>query len=509
MRLTLARKIWLGLMGTLLLAVMSSSLALLFALRSEQAYKDIITDNLQQANAIHELVIALLEQNGVVSSYVLEGSPRWLDELTRKDRYFEGWLARADAVGLEPDQLAYINQIQAAFREYASKRDEVMKLCGRGTSGEAEQVLIEQMSARYGHVYQLCQGLSAANSRDITAAIAARHAQAQRVSLWVGVCLVLLTGLTAGLAWLFLIGVFRPLRRMTEDMHDYLKPEHPPVRLDEVQALGSCVQRLKSNVAEARSSLAQSNRRLLDAEKLATVGKLAAGVAHEIRSPLTSLKLRLFSMQKALRDDPRHQNDVGVMSEEITRLDYIIRNFLEFSRPPELRRQQCDVSLLLDKTLELLRYKLEAGNMRLDREEVPSLPPLLVDPQQLRQVLINLLNNAIEAQPQGGSIRLAVGPQTDSEGQEMVVIRVRDTGPGIPDTIISRVFDPFFTTKSDGAGLGLWIAHRVMTQHGGVLEIEESAARGTVFAVWIPTAQRSANEQDTGRGRRPECAGCV
>ena len=91
----------------------------------------------------------------------------------------------------------------------------------------------------------------------------------------------------------------------------------------------------------------------------------------------------------------------------------------------------------------------------------------------------------------------------------MVVIRVRDTGPGIPDTIISRVFDPFFTTKSDGAGLGLWIAHRVMTQHGGVLEIEESTARGTVFAVWIPTAQRSANEQDTGRGRRPECAGCV
>jgi signal transduction histidine kinase len=509
MQLTLARKIWLGLTGVLLLALVSGGAGLAFALRSERAYKDLLTRNLDQAGVIDGLTIALLDQGNLSTSYILDGSQRWLDGLTEGTWRFEHCLQEAARVGFEPDQSALIDQIRDAFRQYSDKRDQAVRLCAAGDSEQASRVLLQEAGPRYDRVRRLCQSLGALNNLDIEAAMTARHLEAWRAGLWVGLCLLLLTGLVAGLAWLFLGGVFRPLRQITEDMRDYLRPGQAQEGQNEVQALGSCLRTLKSDVAVVRSSLDQSNRRLLEAEKLAMVGRLAAGVAHEIRSPLTSLNLRLFSMQKLLRDDPRLQHDIRVLSEEVSRLDNIIRNFLEFSRPPELRVQRCDTSLLLDKTLELMRYEFSTGNIRLTRSEMPDPPALLVDPHQLRQVLINLINNAIEAQPKGGSIHLTVTAEPDDRNQIMLVIRVRDAGGGIPDAIASRVFDPFFTTKSDGAGLGLWNAQRIVSQHGGMLEIEESTDQGTVFAVWIPAAQGVEDEQDTGRGRRSGCAGRV
>ncbi|HEY3244339.1 MAG TPA: ATP-binding protein, partial [Phycisphaerae bacterium] len=220
--------------------------------------------------------------------------------------------------------------------------------------------------------------------------------------------------------------------------------------------------------------------------------------------------------------------------------DQIIRNFLEFSRPPELRVQPCDVWLLIDKTLELLKYKLEAGNIRVER--APSAPggrkrddwpALRADPQQFQQVLLNLVNNAVDAQPDGGLVRLSVdlaGDNGDVPRAEMMVIRISDAGPGVLADVAGRIFDPFFSTKDAGAGLGLWIARRIVTQHGGMLELEggqppfspESASDllcppdrgekgsgplgGAAFAVWMPIITGSNGEQHSGRGRRSERA---
>ena len=150
------------------------------------------------------------------------------------------------------------------------------------------------------------------------------------------------------------------------------------------------------------------------------------------------------------------------------------------------------ISLLLDKTVELLRYRLENAGIRLDRVEPPNLPPVLADAQQVRQVLINLINNAIDVLPQGGTIQVAVSVEPESRGRAMAVVRIRDNGPGITDDIRERIFDPFFSTKQGGAGLGLWIAQRIMTEHGGRVECAKSASQGAVFAVWIPNAGKEA-----------------
>jgi signal transduction histidine kinase len=508
MHWTLAHKTSLAAMGVLLLAALSSGLGLLVAERATTAANDLVAQNAQRAACVHELATALSRQGELTAACLLGSSPRAPEELVRQTHLFEAALARTSALCLEAGPQALLAEIQNAFEEYAAGRERVINDWSDTTPQATRHQLAAEVAGRYQRVDRLCQQLAEAVTRGTQAEAAARHAEAQRLTRWLGICVALLTALAAALAWSFFRDIFRPLHRITEDLREYLQPEAAPVP-DDLHSLSTCIQRLKSSVTEARSSLAQSNRRLLDAEKLATVGKLAAGVAHEIRSPLTSLKLRLFSMQKSLRGDAGHENDIRIMSEEITRLDNIIRNFLEFSRPPEIRVQPCDISLLIDKTLELLRYKLDAGNIRVERQESRGLPSLTVDPQQFRQVLINLLNNAIDAQPAGGLIRITVDSETDDEGRDMVVARIRDSGPGIGDDIISRIFDPFFTTKSDGAGLGLWIAHRIISQHGGLLQVEKSSGRGTVFAVWIPTNKRSEDEQDTGRGRRPERAGRV
>jgi len=306
------------------------------------------------------------------------------------------------------------------------------------------------------------------------------------LGMWVGFGLVLATGVIACLLWFAVRRMFQPLSRMAEEAVQNAPPQPGAAPRDELQAIACYLDTLKADVRDARSRLAQTRDHLVDAEKLAAVGRLAAGVAHEIRSPLTSLKLRLFSMQKALGDGPRHQTDIQVMSDEITRLDNIIRNFLEFSRPPAIQAGRHDICLLLEKTVDLLRYKIDASRVSLELSASADLPPALVDGQQLRQVLINLLNNAIDALPQGGQIGLTATVDTDGGGQPMIVVRVRDNGTGIPAAVRDRIFDPFVSTKKDGAGLGLWIAQRIVAEHKGHLEIESSTEHGTVFAVWLP-----------------------
>lgn len=307
-----------------------------------------------------------------------------------------------------------------------------------------------------------------------------------RVSVWLGVSMVLITGLVSGLLIFFIRGLLKPLKQITDEAARHSASLGFRRAGSELDYLSLYLENLKDDVMKARSGLAQSHARLMDAEKLATVARLAAGVAHEIRSPLTSLKLRLFSMQKTAGESARSRHDVQVMMEEVNRLESIVQNFLDFSRPPDIRVGRNSVSLLLDNAVELLRYKIDAANVRLECETGAGLPPVLADANQIKAVFINLLNNALDAMPQGGTIQLAITREKRIQGEAMLVVRFRDGGTGIPGDIRPEIFDPFFSTKKDGTGLGLWIAKQIMVQHGGLLELEESSSRGSVFAVWIP-----------------------
>jgi signal transduction histidine kinase len=242
-----------------------------------------------------------------------------------------------------------------------------------------------------------------------------------------------------------------------------------------------------ADVVETRSDLADSRTQLARSEKLAAVGKLAASVAHEIRNPLTSMKMWLYSLRRNIVSDPESQQKLDVVSDEIARLDNIVRHFLEFSRPPQLKLASQDVSQILDRTLGLAKFRLQEQKIEVERKDEANLHRAFCDAEQLTQVFVNLINNAVEAMPRGGRLRLAIGKSLRG-GREALAVRVADTGPGMPVEVQERIFEPFFTTKQEGTGLGLCIAASVMARHGGALVLDASNSHGTQWTVWIPVA---------------------
>jgi signal transduction histidine kinase len=263
-------------------------------------------------------------------------------------------------------------------------------------------------------------------------------------------------------------------------------PTGAPGGHNEVQALSRRVHDLIENVDQAQSKLERSQEHLLQAEKMAMVGKLAAGVAHSIRNPLTSVKMRLFSMGRSLDLTPTEQEDFEVISEEIRHIDTIVANFLEFSRPPKLVMQRISPSDVVDLALQLLRHRLESYNVEVKLKRQRPLPEVWADPDQLKEVLVNLLTNACEAMGSGGSIIIQERETFLQSIGQVVTIQVSDNGPGIPETVQDKVFQPFFSTKEEGTGLGLSIAARILGEHGGWLDLESREGQGTTFTLNLP-----------------------
>lgn len=238
-------------------------------------------------------------------------------------------------------------------------------------------------------------------------------------------------------------------------------------------------------------ALEEKNRELetiaYNAEKLASVGKLAASIAHEIRNPLTALKVRLFSIQRAVGSSPALDEKFRVVSEEIDRLEGVVRNFLEFSRPPAPKLLPTDVQMLLERTLALFGHRFSETGTELTSAIESGLPPVVADSEQIRQVLMNLLANAHEAVGNRGWVRISASADALAEGKKAVIIRVADSGGGVPLAAQSRLFEPFFSTKPDGTGLGLSISARIAERHGGKLIMEKTGSAGTTFALVLPT----------------------
>jgi signal transduction histidine kinase len=232
----------------------------------------------------------------------------------------------------------------------------------------------------------------------------------------------------------------------------------------------------------ASEALAQRN------EKLASLGLLAAGVAHEIRNPLTAIKTALFLQQKKLPEGSPGRGDTELIEREVTRLERIVNEFLRFARPAKPEPVVMAAELPLKNVQALLAPQLAEADIRLIREEVPPLQ-LKADPGQLQQVLINLVQNGADSIGQGGIVTLrayaARKPLADGE-TDVVVLEVADTGKGIPPEIEARLFDPFFTTKEQGTGLGLSIAARIMEMNGGTLQYQTKLDHGTTFGVVLP-----------------------
>ena len=252
-------------------------------------------------------------------------------------------------------------------------------------------------------------------------------------------------------------------------------------------------------LAPLRNQLRQSRAIIERNEKLASLGTLAAGVAHEIRNPLTAINVRVHSLKRSLVNGSSEHEDATVIDSEIKRLEGIVQAFLQFARPSEPKFVTVSVDSLLVRVRALLGGQMEKAAIQLLLESPPDLW-VRVDPQQIEQVLINLTQNAAESIEHEGMIRLRARKDVArlaGRSCSVVVLEVSDTGKGIPPEVQKRLFDPFFTTKEEGTGLGLSIATRIVEQQGGALHYTTHPGRGTTFSVLLPEAEHHLDESST------------
>jgi signal transduction histidine kinase len=269
-----------------------------------------------------------------------------------------------------------------------------------------------------------------------------------------------------------------------------------------VSATALAVVVYRGMIAPLRAQLSESQAIIERQEKLASLGTLGAGVAHEIRNPLQAIKFRLFSLKSSLPPGFADNEDAKVITEEINRLDRIVKDFLRFARPSEPELIRVPAGQILREAYDLMKSQIKATAVQLSLEIVD---PVWVqaDPQQIKQALINLVQNSADSIGPQGRITLCLKrdmTKVAGSTRPVAVLAVADTGKGIPPEVQKRLFDPFFTTKEDGTGLGLAIAARIAEKHGGLLRYRTQMNRGTTFEIVLPALKDDATENTAHRG---------
>jgi two-component system sensor histidine kinase HydH len=241
-------------------------------------------------------------------------------------------------------------------------------------------------------------------------------------------------------------------------------------------------------VKEVCQKVQEQERDLLRAEQLAAVGQLAAGVAHEVRNPLTGIKLLLQAAVRTTGPTPLTTERLHLLLQEVARIERTVQGLLDFARTSPLDRQPQDLRAVVETAVGLTHSRAEAKSVAVHAEAPAEPLPATVDHDQLLSLLTNLLANAVEATPPGGQIGVNTGIDPDG----MIRVEVWDTGPGIDPTVAGQLFAPFVTTKPTGTGLGLNMARRVARDHGGTLTVANRPAGGTCFTLLLPAEQSHA-----------------
>ena len=255
---------------------------------------------------------------------------------------------------------------------------------------------------------------------------------------------------------------------------------------------------LERKVAERTQELERMQAQLIRSEKLASLGELAAGIAHEINNPLTGILVYSSLIKNDARLDPDLKNDLDTVIQETERCATIVRGLLDFSRASVPQKTWLSVHDVLDASLALVKKQAQLRNITINLDYCPVVAPIFADPQQLEQVFVNIFLNASYAMADGGTLTIAT--TTDREGTG-VVVKIIDSGCGIPEENLPKIFDPFFTTKdSRGTGLGLSISYGIVESHGGTIEVESALGVGTTFIIHLPVPHGMTQEGSPEEG---------
>ncbi len=245
---------------------------------------------------------------------------------------------------------------------------------------------------------------------------------------------------------------------------------------------------LEGKVKDATRTIQKQQQSLVIAQRLAATGTLAAGLAHEVNNPLSGMLNAARRLRKREGLDERSSDYLGLIEEGLQRIEHLMKQILDFSRRRDMKPERFDAESAFRRALPLVKHRLDQKEIRLEEDIRQDLPPLFGNEEEIGQVLMNLLINASDASPDGGAVRVTIGP-SEKRG---VFFSIEDSGTGVPEDMRERIFDPFFTTKEPGkgTGLGLAIVHTIIDNHGGSIRVEDGVTLGGArFTVELPPAE--------------------
>lgn len=451
----------------------------------EQRALENLGDRLGRNRTYAELETAMFDQSEIIWRY-LSG----LDSGARKefglagevvDYRFAQWKSE-----LSPDDAPLADAIENIQRQFVAVGDTVFRLVDQGQREHAYEIARAELKTNLQPALttlnrQIYRRTRESSVQGAFARVEEVVQNEQRV-LVVIFLVALATGIVA--AWFMARSLARPINELRQAMAVVGggNLEHPieARSRDEVGELATAFARMTAQLRESRDRLVQS-------EKLASIGEMAAAVAHGLRNPLASLRA---SAQLVLRhpNSPAAGEQLHAIIEEVDRLDRRITHLLTFSRPAPFHPIPERVSALVQGVLPAFVERIRSQGVTL-RVEIPdSLPEVQVDPMKLEQALVELLANALDAMPSGGNLTITATASRDAQEVAGVTVVVADSGRGIPAEALASVGQPFFTTRQEGTGLGLATARRFVEQHGGRLDLESAPGAGTTIRIWLPVS---------------------
>src|SRR5438093_2761389 len=426
----------------------------------------------------------MFNQTQVVWRY-LSGDPAAKKEFPLTEQVVDFWLDRWTA-GLSPGDVRLADGVRKIETDIRDVTGHVFKLYDSGQRQAAyltaRQELVERLQPALAEVnreiYRQAREYSVQRAFSQVATIVAT----ERRVLWSIIFLALVAGLTA--SWIISRSLARPLNELRHAMAVVgagdLDHAIEPRSADEIGDLARAF-------AQMTDQLRQSHAQLVQSEKLASIGQMAAGVAHGLRNPLASLRAAAQLAQHRV-EGPAAREPLTAIIEQVDRLDLRIAHLLAFSRPAPFRPLRESVGTLIDGALTGFAELLRQRGIELAVTVPPTLREIRVDPMRLEQALTEIISNALDAMSDGGRLEIAARSDNDAGGADGVLLEIADSGPGIPAEILPNLCEPFFTTRPEGTGLGLAIAKRYVEETGGRLDIASHIGQGTTVRIWLPVA---------------------
>jgi len=451
----------------------------------------------------------MFNQSEIIWRYLSGLDPHARDEFRATGEVIKYWQQRWRSE-LRPNEVGFANSEEEIQRRIEAVSDSVFKLYDSGQHEASYRLaqrdlrdgLLPALTQLNRDIYRQARESSVRGAYTRLEEIVTRERDA--------LIAILIFAVVAGLlaSWLISRGLARPISQLRAAMARVGAGEvELPIDVsspDEIGDLARSFAQMTESLEQSRarttrlnlelqnkiSQLEKTQAQLVQSEKLASIGEMSAAVAHGIRNPLASLRA---AAQVAMRhpDSAATREHMSVIIEEVDRLDRRVSHLLSFSKPAPFHPLRESVSRLIDDLLPPFTELLRERGISLELALAPNLPDVRVDPMQLEQALVEIVSNALDAMPQGGTLRIGAHSEHSASGDASVVVEIADTGVGIPERALASVCEPFFTTRAEGTGLGLAIAKRYIEQNGGELGIGSVASKGTTVRIRLPGIERA------------------